>query len=120
MDMWFDWTSRLVVSMRCIIPASPMSKALVHWLLDFRNGPIMCRSCSASEAATQSPLRVSHVHKLHLILLLQNRLIRPTRFPRCSCHFSQSFPMFDRHKGKAIVLVLQSTSSVRRVHHGPG
>jgi hypothetical protein len=45
-----------------------------------------------SEAATQSPLRVSHVHKFHLILLLQTRLIRPTRLPRCSCHFLQSFP----------------------------
>jgi hypothetical protein len=34
-DAGFDWISKRVWTMRCINPASPLSKALVNWLLDF-------------------------------------------------------------------------------------
>jgi hypothetical protein len=57
MDIWslgFDWTSKRNLTMRCIIPAFPLSRALGYWLLVHSTEPIMLLSGSAVRLAHMS------------------------------------------------------------------
>ena len=57
MDRWslgFDWTSNRDLTMRCIISAFPMSKALGYWLLIHSAEPIMLLSRLAVRLAHMS------------------------------------------------------------------
>jgi len=57
MDSWslgHEWTSNRDLTMRCIIPAFPMSKALGYWLLIHSPEPIMLLSRLAVRLAHMS------------------------------------------------------------------